>query len=186
MFNNAAKIQRYQNNPERGSVLLVSIIMLIAITMMSIVAMKSSILQEKLAAGAMDQNIAFQAAESALRDAEIYINASLDAGAGFNLSCTNGLCYPSKTTISVWDSITDWQSSGIPIVFGTQTATPAIADVAIQPRYIIELLPDIPSPTGETSAYGALAGGTAFRITAVGWGKRASTPVMLQSIYIKI
>lgn len=173
-----------QHSQQRGSVLLVSIIMLIAITMMSVVAIKSSTLQERLAAGAMDQNVAFQAAESALRDAEQYINAELDSSAPFNNSCTYGLCYPSTTTTSVWASITNWDTSSIPIVYGSETPETPIADVAIQPRYIIELLPDLEPPPGEDAQVGATAG-TAFRITAVGWGKRSSTPIMLQSIYIK-
>lgn len=160
--------------------------MLIAITLMGLVAMKSSILQEKLAAGSMDQNIAFQAAESALRDAEIYINASLDASSKFDTACNNGLCYPSTTSTSVWDSISNWKTSGIPILFGSKTGSAAIADVAQQPRYIIELLPDLPAATGDSAKLGASSGGTAFRITAMGWGKRSTTPIMLQSIYIKM
>lgn len=174
---------------QSGAVLLVSIIMLLAITMMSIVGMKSAILQEKLSAGSMDQNIAFQAAESALRDAEVYIDTSLDANANFNANCTRGLCFPSTTTTSVWQSITDWQTSNLPIVYGSKTKTSAIADVAAQPRYIIEILPDLPVTSGNSNQIGASGGGaitnTAFRITAVGWGKRSTTPIMLQSIYIK-
>lgn len=182
MQKNCHHIMFNQHSHQRGSVLLISIIMLIAITMMSVVAIKSSTLQERLAAGAMDQNVAFQAAESALRDAEKYINAGLDATSPFNISCTNGLCYSSKTTTSVWDAIANWDKSGFPIVYGAETAETAIADVAIQPRYIIELLPDLGPLAGDDINASA---GTAFRITAVGWGKRSSTPIMLQSIYIK-
>lgn len=171
---------------QNGAVLLVSIIMLIAITMMGLVGMKSSILQEKLVAGSMDQNIAFQAAESALRDAERYINASLNTASDFNTACTNGLCFPSTTTTSVWAAITDWKTSNIPIKFGTKTGQPSFPEVNEQPRFIIELLPDLPAPTGETSKYGEASGGTAYRITAMGWGKRSTTPIMLQSTYIKL
>lgn len=172
---------------QSGAVLLISIVMLTAITLMSVVAMKSSILQEKLAAGAMDQSIAFQAAESALRDAERYINAELSASAKFNDACSGGLCYPSTTATSVWAAISDWETSGIPIKYGSKS-TPAktFPQVIKQPRYIIELLPDLPADVGNNAGIGASSGGTAFRITAVGWGKRTTTPVMLQSIYIKM
>lgn len=173
------------NSPQQGAVLFVGLIMLIVVTLMGVVAMKSSTLQEKLAAGAMDQNIAFQAAESALRDAEIYINSSLTATSGFSAACTSGLCLPSTTPTSDWDAIIDWSSSALPIIFGAQTAAPAIPGVARQPKYIIELLPDLPPPPGASLKTGG-SGGTAFRITAMGWGKRSTTPVMLQSVYVKI
>jgi len=162
--------------------------MLVAITMMSIVGMKSAILQEKLSAGSMDQNIAFQAAESALRDAEEYIQKTLDASAGFNVNCNKGLCYPSTTSTSVWEGVSDWKTSNLPIVYGKKTGTSAIANVALQPRYLIEILPDLPASAGNSSKIGvgsSAISNTAFRITAVGWGQRSVTPIMLQSIYIK-
>ncbi len=172
---------------QTGAVLLISIVMLTAITLMSVVAMKSSLLQEKLVAGAMDQSIAFQAAESALRDAERYINAALTANSAFTTTCGGGLCYPSTTATSVWAGISDWETSGIPILYGSKsTPTKTFPQVINQPRYIIELLPDLPADAGNNAGIGAASGGTAFRITAVGWGKRTTTPVMLQSIYIKM
>ncbi len=179
-------INNLQTSKQQGAVLLISIVMLTAITLMSVVAMKSSILQEKLVAGAMDQSVAFQAAESALRDAERYINAELTSESDFNLACNGGLCYPSSTT-SVWAAISDWKTSNIPIKYGSKS-TPAktFPQVVNQPLYIIELLPDLPASAGNSGGIGADSGGTAFRITAVGWGKRTNTPVMLQSIYIKM
>lgn len=175
------------DSSEKGAVLFVSLIMLVIVTLMGVIAMKSSTLQEKLAAAAMDQNVAFQAAESALRDAEIYINSSLSITSGFSTACSNGLCLPSNTAVSAWDGIGDWSTSALPIIFGTQTTAPAIASVSRQPRYIIELLGDIPCTVGCSSKLPpATTDGTAFRITAMGWGRRTTTPVMLQSVYVKI
>ena len=169
----------YGSASQQGAVLFVGLIMLIIITLMGVVAMKSSILQEKLAAGAMDQSIAFQAAESALRDAEIYANSTLDSSSAFTSACTGGLCLPSSTATQSWQSISDWTASTLPIVYGANTGAVAISGVALQPRYIIELLPDLAVGSGSPTP------SNAFRITAMGWGKRASTPIMLQSIYIK-
>ena len=171
-------------NSQKGAVLFMSMIILILLTIIGVIAMKSSIMQEKLAAGAMDQNIAFQAAESGLRDAEIYIDNSVSPASGFSATCSGGLCLPSTSAISVWAAITDWTNSAIPIVFGAKTGAAAIADVAQQPRYIIELIqPDLASCVGESVNSSC---GTPYRITSMGWGKRSTTPVMLQSIYVKI
>ena len=174
----------YMVHSQNGVVLFVSVIMLLLLTIMGIVTMKSSILQEKLAAGAMDQNVAFQAAESGLRDAEIYISASVTPASGFSAACTAGLCLPSTTATSAWAAITDWTSSAIPIVFGAQTGATPIADVIRQPRYIIELIQsDLTSCAGENVA---AACGTPYRVTSMGWGKRSATQVMLQSVFVKI
>jgi len=173
--------------PQKGAVLFVSLIMLIVVTLMGVIAMKSSTLQEQLAAAAMDQNLAFQAAESALRDAEIFINTSLITAPEFSTACTNGLCLPSNTAVTAWDAIGDWNTSTLPIVFGAQTAAPAISNVSRQPRYIIELLGDIPCDFNGCDVTMPLkTAGTGFRITAMGWGRRAAIPVMLQSVYVKI
>ena len=173
----------YGRATQQGAVLFVGLIMLIIVTLMGVVAMKSSILQEKLSAGAMDQSIAFQAAESALRDAETYAKQNLNSSSAFTSACTGGLCLPSSTATQAWQSISDWTTSALPIVYGANTGAAAISNVALQPRYIIELLPDL--PVGSGSSLSTPNPGNAFRITAMGWGKRASTPIMLQSIYIK-
>lgn len=51
---------------QRGVVLAVSLILLLLLTILAITASTSSTLQERMAANAQDDNIAFQATESAL------------------------------------------------------------------------------------------------------------------------
>jgi Tfp pilus assembly protein PilX len=54
------------------------------------------------------------------------------------------------------------------------------------PRYVIELLPDMPRPMGETlNTRSAASGGTPYRITAMAWGRRQTTQVQLQVVYVK-
>ncbi|MBL4877813.1 MAG: hypothetical protein JKY78_02855 [Hyphomonas sp.] len=57
-------------NPQQGSVLLVCLIMLLALTFIGLGAMSNSTMQERIVGGARDQNVAFQAAEAALRAGE--------------------------------------------------------------------------------------------------------------------
>jgi Tfp pilus assembly protein PilX len=75
------------------------------------------------------------------------------------------------------------------LAYGAITLAPAIPGVISQPRYIVELLPDLPAGAGQsmtlTLKTSATGGGTAFRITAMGWGKKQGTQVMLQSVYLK-
>lgn len=172
---------------QRGSVLIVTLMILVILTILGIAAMSSSTQEEKMSGGAMDQNIAFQAAESGLRDAEQYIFSSLTSTSAFSTGCTGGLCLPSITASNVWETV-DWTGS-IPLTYGASTAAAPVSGVLNQPKYIIELLPDLPASPGNslssTLRSSSTGDGTAFRITAMGWGKQVGTQVMLQSIYVK-
>ena len=94
----------------------------------------------------------------------------------------------STTATTQWDTI-DW-TSGIPRTYGSLTGAGTYPDgtVARTPRFIVELLPDMTPGAGNSLGLGtrSLSGaGTPFRITAVGWGRRASTQIMLQSVYVR-
>jgi type IV pilus assembly protein PilX len=172
---------------QRGSVLIVTLMILVMLTILGIAAMATSTQEEKMAGGTMDQNIAFQAAESALRDAEQYIYSSVTSTSGFSAACTGGLCLPSITASNIWETV-NWTGS-TPISYGASTAALPVSGVLTQPKYIIELLPDLPAAPGNslssTLRSSSTGDGTAFRITAMGWGKQSGTQVMLQSIYVK-
>jgi len=56
---------------QRGSVLLICLILLLAMTFLGVSAMSNSTMQERIVGGARDQNVAFQAAEAALRVGEL-------------------------------------------------------------------------------------------------------------------
>ena len=151
-------------------------------------AIRTATIEEKLSGNERDQQIAFEAAEAALRDGERYVRATLTAGSGFNAGCANGLCQPSGNATAQWDTV-DW-TSGVPRDYGTLTGAGSYPDdtVARTPRFIVELLPDMTPGAGNSLGLGSrsLAGaGTPFRITAVGWGRRASSLVMLQSVYVR-
>jgi type IV pilus assembly protein PilX len=54
---------------QSGAVLFVSLIMLLVLTLIGVTAMRSSTLEEKMAANTMNHNITFHAAESAIENA---------------------------------------------------------------------------------------------------------------------
>ncbi|MDH4611126.1 PilX N-terminal domain-containing pilus assembly protein [Pseudomonas sp. BN102] len=64
---------------QKGAVLLVCLIALLALTVLGVTAMSGSTLQERMAGGARDYNVAFQAAESALRVGEAYVRQQVEA-----------------------------------------------------------------------------------------------------------
>ncbi len=164
-----------------GSVLIVSLLMLLVLTLIGITAMSTSTLEEKMAGNSRDQNLAFQAAEAALRDAEAYVE-SIAAVAAFNGA---GGLYNVTTALApnIYSDAT-W-TGGAPIAYRGS----AIPGVNTQPRYIVEFV----STTGNTnpeleSCYGCSSGAgviTNVRITARGTGGSDAATVILQEYYSK-
>ena len=74
------------NAPQEGFVLIVGLVILGLLTMLALSGMRDSTMQEKMAGASRDSGLAFQAAESALRDAE---NCITGATAGCTFDVTN-------------------------------------------------------------------------------------------------
>ena len=71
------------NAPQEGFVLIVGLVILGLLTMLALSSMRDTTMQEKMAGASRDSGLAFQAAESALRDAENCITGTT-AGCAFN------------------------------------------------------------------------------------------------------
>jgi type IV pilus assembly protein PilX len=172
---------------QTGAALITGLIFLVILTLLGITAMQTSTLEERMSGNARDRNLAFQAAEAALRDAERDIRCRTISGgtctrtnkiSGLSYAdanCTDGLCCtinaPGKgcrePTTPVHQAFS--LSASPSVEYGKYTTAPAITGVSAQPRYLIE-----PFQVSE-SFY--------FRITARGYGANANTKVTLQEIY---
>ena len=64
------------DTPQEGFVLIVGLVILGLLTMLALSSMRDTTMQEKMAGASRDSGLAFQAAESALRDAENCITAT--------------------------------------------------------------------------------------------------------------
>ena len=102
-------------HPERGVVLLVALVMLLLVTVLGLASVRMLTMEERMAANSFDRNLAFQAAETALREGEALADfqslAANGPNAGFqnpamvcnnlnNGACANGLCSPPNTNCS--------------------------------------------------------------------------------------
>lgn len=192
---------------QRGATLIVGLIFLVALTLLGVMAMKSTLLQERMAGGSRDHSLAFQAAEAALRDAKrdikgIRANGSscppmggggcrnpLQSGpTGYAATCPLGLCYDNPCTPSpvnyafgAGPHITFPMTGPPSIAYGRFTGATPIAFVAAQPRYLIEYFtrPDA------TNLLDVCAGADIpiYRITARGVGVNPNTVVTLQEVF---
>lgn len=168
-------------NPQTGAALLMALVFLVLLTIISLSSMQATTLEEKMAGNLRDHDVALQAAETALRDAESYITANT---LSFTSTCTGGLCtngvgVPTWSTYA-WDNTKNasYNTSPSPAASVTGSAIPAVAK---QPRYfIVDLGPN-------SVIYPGCSGGSAqgFKIIARGWGQSDSTTVTLQEIFAK-
>ena len=74
---------------QRGSVLIVSLMILILMTLISVTAMTTSSVEQKMAGNFRDQVVALEAAESALQAGQAYVESITTTGSFGNGS--NGL-----------------------------------------------------------------------------------------------
>jgi type IV pilus assembly protein PilX len=163
--------------------------MLLLLTIIMLAAMRVTSLEERMAGNLRNQNIAFQAAESALREAEATIfNTTHAAQAPDNPYrvfiiddwlfqdqtdpvCVSGLCKTSSLIPS--GDIKSLDSA----VF--KKAATGIDDISQEPEYIIEYMGEKCDYTNPQRRF------VIFRITARGWGNEggANSLVQLQSTY---
>lgn len=166
---------------QSGAVLVVSLIMLLLLTLIGVTGMQTTSLEEKMAGNTRDRSIAFQAAESALRDAErdITTGRSLIGYTGFTVDCgasttgnttDDGLCYNGGTAYSTDIWTTTSMTAAPSVAYGQATSASSIPNLSAQPRYIIEGL-----PAAGTDIY--------YRITVRAQGVLATTVVWLQAVY---
>jgi type IV pilus assembly protein PilX len=170
----------------RGMALFISLVLLLVLTIIGVSAVQTSTLETRMARNEHDVLLAFQSAESALRDAEDFLETVVSI-AGFTAAGSNGLWNtPELGDGARWDDPDIWDGDG------SVAADTEVGDVvAAQPRYFIE---HIASIEREENAYQiddpysltATDRVEIFRVTALGTGGTANARVMLQSTYGRV
>jgi type IV pilus assembly protein PilX len=195
---------------QRGTSLIISLILMVVISMFGISAAQIAIEESKASRSDRDRQIAFQAAEAALMDAELDIENSPDsmksrshlfsknsavgfpgdgeaACGGGNGNIYLGLCSHSadgdKPVWLVANLAGDTSASVNVVTYGTFTGRSfqiGKGNLPCKlPQYIIELL--VYNRQGENADQVSYF----YRVTAIGFGAKDSTKVVLQSFYRK-
>lgn len=165
-----------------GAVLVVSLIILLIITLLAVGSMQSTTLEEKMAGNSRDRNLAFQTSESAVREAEVFIEGIASLG---DFTGGGGLFGRTDAEPIFYDQTT-WTDSSNHVVAGTDFGSYEA------PRFFIKNFTTITGTEGalNMSGYGDNKGTgdvTVFRITARGIGASAdSAEVILRSQYGRI
>lgn len=209
-LNLAGKGERVQ--PQRGSSLIIVLMMLMVILVMGVIGARLSLFSEREARNDRDRQIAFQSAEAALLDAELDMMGPNSSGGsrvcvfdskkpaefieGCGTDSKAGMCLNTATPGEAWQAVkaeyvseTGTTSGNKTVQYGQftgqslPTGSSGLPDRP--PRYTIEAVRY--SGTGEATDNVGSSVSTehAFLVTAMGFGTKAETQVMLQALVYK-
>jgi len=180
---------------QRGLSLVTTLVLMLATLGLGVAVMAVNAMEERMIANTKDRDLALQAAEAALRDAEQDVVSNVSSATAFTDTCASGLCTPPSqrdslgplASLPVDDSRLGFDCTVDANVrrYGQFTGAAEFPSVAEQPRYVIEKFSFLGTPAGESVVLGAepTAPGVGYRITARAVGARPETVVVLQSIY---
>ncbi len=163
-----------------GAVLVVSLLILLVMTILGVSSMGSTTLQERMANNNNQRQIAFQAAEAALRAGETFLASNItsvsDLMTNFNATtpvagmyselapATGVKDYKLPGTFDFFDDAS-WLASGSTVEVSN------LPGVSQRPRFIIEYMGRIGRAPVSYSLKKQDSRQYAFRITAIGWGE---------------
>lgn len=183
---------------QQGSVLVISLLILLIMSLLSITSVNNSVLEEKMAANSRNSQIVFQAAEGALRAAELDVSSKMTADThnvdgAVDTGCSNGLCDCDNRDTSIGGSGLSvngctaefWTDSGLN-VWNDAAKHKTYTRIPGNPaKYIIEYMgktqPTVPVADPRLCATCP----DIYRITALGENANSGARVMLQSTFRK-
>jgi type IV pilus assembly protein PilX len=189
---------------QQGAALLVTLCVVLALMLLAASAMRSALNAERAARGERDRQVALQAAEAALEDAEYDIEGGANpqseraamfapgSADGFVDGCGAGgdnprlgLCaHMPEPGVPAWHSVALAGGDARAVEYGRFTGAAMPFGVgtlpARLPRYVIELMPHARAGHDASTRTGNF-----YRITAIGFGASDTTRVVLQSYYLK-
>ena len=169
---------------QKGAILVFCLVFLGILTVMGTSGMETTVLEERMSNNMRDYSMAFQSAESALKNAEAWLilqnTLPIVSGDGSTRVWSENSMDPSVGDGRYW-----WDHANIDSAWWATDAEPVagLARVAAQPSYIIEEYRTVDS--GESLEFGNTRSRTFHRITARGVGINSNTAVYVQSTFVQ-
>lgn len=199
---------------QSGAALIMSLLLLTVMTLVSVTAMQSTLLEEKMAGNTRDRQLSFEAAEAAIHAAEQYLQTNTFISTNYTDTCTGGLCTRREDDAAYVNTAAPgdpgwvdprWDLNGALNVWADGSGRyreygVSLAETFQKPRYIIEFAGYVPvdssvTPTSTPPEWyptAVLPTGSwqsewaeLYRITALGYGGTPNARTMIQTMYSK-
>ncbi|WP_422411178.1 MULTISPECIES: pilus assembly PilX family protein [unclassified Endozoicomonas] len=177
---------------QQGSVLMVSLVLLLILTVAGITSIRMTSLEEKMTGNFRNEQLAFHSAEVAVLEAENYIANTVFSLSSFNSGCSNGLCFSGAEITDAgtcengsdrpWEDESVWSSSS-----KHRMTVINLEGISAQAKYIVEFRCYLPKESdGPVPDPGSFTDWAQFyRITVLATGGSTDARVMLQTTYKK-
>lgn len=159
--------------------MVIALIMLLVLTLLATASARMTLLEERMTGNTQDRNVAFQAAEAALRSGELLAQAPvLPVFGGAN----GGLYKPAAPGDEpVWDTL-DWEDAAA--VHADAELDAVVEDLGgATADYIVEKLPRVATPGESRERPRPVDEPTFYRVTARGVGIAGNATVTLQTTF---
>ncbi len=165
-----------------GIALFVCLALLLVLGIAGVSGVRTTILEQRMARNLVDADLAFQAAEAALRQGEAFLAESIDSTDRFTAAGTDGLWMAAAPGEGErWAQSGNWDPAN-----GGSVAVD-LDMVAAKPRYMIEWIASLHDTADahlvEQSEVADAPPVEVFRVTARAVGRTTGSRVMLQSTY---
>ena len=190
------KLKNVNRRRQKGSVLAVSLVILLVLTILGVNSMSSLLLEEKMAGNTRQTMVASQAAEVALRAGEDWIRANVSASTHVSQFWAGTVGYYSHAgTLNLppasFDMVDDttWVANSVAVnITAIDPVGPKTSLVSQDPRYIVEYLGRVSEdnsddPLDVVNDVVVDKREYAFRVTAIGWGENTNARFLAQSTY---
>jgi len=170
------------NARQNGYALVVGLIVLLVMTLIVLVALRTTAMEARMAGNLRNYNVAFQAAESALREAEQYMETEFRNVRGNAAAQSFSWIKENDPDTKKW-YVTDTPDGPKPrILFEDLPASTGIDGLYGEPTVTIELMPTL-APEDVIRATDEEIRFLTFRITADARGEDGNARVRLQSTF---
>jgi type IV pilus assembly protein PilX len=174
--------QKPLSRKQSGAVLYTGLIFLLVLSMIVLSMLRSGTMEERMAANARNKQVALQAAEAVLRDAEkaLFTDDFFSKFDSKQIVADTGIYGPPAVGTPLWKTV-DWTSTTKTLTFALPGMTPggdtpsviALGGVASAPRYIVEIIKVPEDPGSPEPCRPGLA-----NVTARGVGPDGSTTIV--------
>jgi len=175
---------------QTGAALVVSLMLLIILTLLGLSGMQSTVMQERMSNNVRDKGMAFQAAESALRNGENWVKDQLMPTRGTLTVQDGSSCSAPCDLVDLNDYSTMtskdfnwWKTNGRIYSHTMPTGT---GEVASAPRFIVEEHSEQRDSLADPTSTSSPPVRTLYRLTAVGVGGTVTAESMIETLYARI